>query len=94
LKPSTTHDAPKSNQAAIKQQSSSYFHAFDVAISAIGSDERVHTFSTGENGGVSRRTSSRVIRFCTVRFIAARVFLMVNGDHTPVTINGCKLPQL
>jgi hypothetical protein len=27
-------------------------------------------------------------------FIEALVFLMVNGDHTPVTINGCALPQL
>jgi hypothetical protein len=27
-------------------------------------------------------------------FIEALLFLMVNGDHTPVTINGCTLPQL
>jgi hypothetical protein len=32
--------------------------------------------------------------FAPRSFIATLVFLMVNGDHTPVTINGCNLPQL
>ena len=87
LESSTTYDAPKSNQPAISTRS-------NAAIRAINSNERVRACSTGESGGVSRRTSSRVIRFCTARFIATLIFLMVNGDHTPVTIIGCNLPQL
>jgi hypothetical protein len=48
-----------------------------------------------DNDGHCLLTSSIALHsFRAVCFIEALVFLMVNGDHTPVTINGCVPPQL